>query len=53
MRVGHLLPMLQFGTLPADLTDTNMRTFAAEVMPYLRELTGSAPAGVSLERTGT
>jgi alkanesulfonate monooxygenase SsuD/methylene tetrahydromethanopterin reductase-like flavin-dependent oxidoreductase (luciferase family) len=36
MRVGHLLPMLQFGTLPEELTDKNMRLFAGEVMPFLR-----------------
>ena len=35
---GHLLTMLQFGTLPADLTRKNMETFAAEVMPALREV---------------
>ncbi|GGL79619.1 LLM class flavin-dependent oxidoreductase [Wenxinia marina] len=34
---GHLLTMLQFGTLPADLTRKNMETFAAHVMPALRE----------------
>ena len=36
MRMGHLLTMLQFGTLPADLTAKNMDLFATEVMPYLR-----------------
>jgi len=38
MRVGHLLAMLQFGTLPADLTERNMRLFCSEVMPALRAL---------------
>jgi alkanesulfonate monooxygenase SsuD/methylene tetrahydromethanopterin reductase-like flavin-dependent oxidoreductase (luciferase family) len=33
---GNLLAMLQFGTLPADLTRRNMERFAADVMPYLR-----------------
>jgi len=42
MRVGHLLAMLQFGTLPADLTERNMRLFASEVMPALRALTGDS-----------
>jgi flagellar hook-associated protein 3 FlgL len=42
MRVGHLLAMLQFGTLPADLTERNMRLFASDVMPALRALTGDS-----------
>ena len=33
---GNLVTMLQFGTLPADLTRKNIETFAAEVMPHLR-----------------
>ncbi len=33
---GTLLPGLQFGTLPADLTKKNMELFAKEVMPHLR-----------------
>jgi alkanesulfonate monooxygenase SsuD/methylene tetrahydromethanopterin reductase-like flavin-dependent oxidoreductase (luciferase family) len=32
---GHLMAMLQIATLPADLTDKNIRLFASEVMPYL------------------
>lgn len=40
MRFGHLLSMLQFGTLPSELTQKNMRIFSSEVMPYLREVTG-------------
>jgi hypothetical protein len=46
MRVGHLLSMLQFGTLPADLTERNMRLFASEVMPALR----AAAAGAATVR---
>jgi alkanesulfonate monooxygenase SsuD/methylene tetrahydromethanopterin reductase-like flavin-dependent oxidoreductase (luciferase family) len=38
MRFGHLLVMLQFGTLPADLTRKNMDLFAREVMPGLKKL---------------
>jgi alkanesulfonate monooxygenase SsuD/methylene tetrahydromethanopterin reductase-like flavin-dependent oxidoreductase (luciferase family) len=34
---GNLLTMLQFGTLPADLTRANMERFARDVMPRLRE----------------
>jgi alkanesulfonate monooxygenase SsuD/methylene tetrahydromethanopterin reductase-like flavin-dependent oxidoreductase (luciferase family) len=33
---GNLLAMLQFGTLPADLTLRNMHRFAEEVMPEVR-----------------
>lgn len=41
---GHLLTLLQFGTLPAELTRKNMEIYANEVMPYLRDKTGSAKA---------
>lgn len=34
---GHLLTLLQFGTLPADLTRKNMDLFASRVIPALRE----------------
>lgn len=34
---GHLLTLLQFGTLPAELTRKNMELYATEVMPWLRE----------------
>lgn len=44
MRFEHLLSMLQFGTLPADLTDKNMKLFSSEVMPVLRAATaGTRP----------
>ena len=33
---GQLLALLQFGTLPHDLTKANMELFAAKVMPELR-----------------
>ena len=36
--VGNLIAMLQFGTLPADLTEKNLRLFAGEVMPFLRDI---------------
>jgi hypothetical protein len=36
--VGTLIAILQVATLPADLTEKNLRLFAAEVMPFLREL---------------
>jgi hypothetical protein len=28
---------LQIATLPADLTEKNLRLFASDVMPYLRQ----------------
>ncbi|MEZ6113758.1 MAG: LLM class flavin-dependent oxidoreductase [Pirellulaceae bacterium] len=34
--VGNLLGLFQLGTLPADLTEKNMRLFASEVMPGVR-----------------
>ena len=34
--VGNLIAMLQVATLPADLTEKNLRLFASDVMPYLR-----------------
>ena len=41
---GHLLSLLQFGTLPADLTRRNMELYAREVMPHLRATGGVAAA---------
>lgn len=38
LRFEYLLSMLQFGTLPAELTEKSMRLFATEVMPALRNL---------------
>jgi alkanesulfonate monooxygenase SsuD/methylene tetrahydromethanopterin reductase-like flavin-dependent oxidoreductase (luciferase family) len=42
IRLGNLLCLHQFGTLPADLTRANMERFARDVMPKLREVTGAA-----------
>lgn len=41
---GHLLTLLQFGTLPADLTRKNMELFAKEVMEPLRAELGESMA---------
>jgi len=35
---GIMIALLQFGTLPHDLTKRNMEMFAKEVMPQLRGL---------------
>ena len=36
MGFGHLMAMLQIGAQPASMTDSSMRLFASEVMPYLK-----------------
>ncbi len=38
MGYGNLVTMLQFGALPRELTEKNLRLFAGEVMPALRPL---------------
>jgi alkanesulfonate monooxygenase SsuD/methylene tetrahydromethanopterin reductase-like flavin-dependent oxidoreductase (luciferase family) len=40
---GYLLPVLQFATLPHDLTKRNLELFAQKVIPSLRPL-GESPA---------
>jgi alkanesulfonate monooxygenase SsuD/methylene tetrahydromethanopterin reductase-like flavin-dependent oxidoreductase (luciferase family) len=35
---GNLVCMMQFGTLPHDLTEKNIRLFAKEVLPALQAL---------------
>ena len=42
---GHLLTLLQFGTLPAELTAASTERFAREVMPGLRAAGEAAAAG--------
>ena len=44
----NLLCLLQFGTLPRDLTEKNIRLFAREVMPALQELTDKEYAGPAM-----
>lgn len=41
---GHLLSLLQFGTLPADLTRKSMELYATQVMPWLRAEVGAPQA---------
>jgi alkanesulfonate monooxygenase SsuD/methylene tetrahydromethanopterin reductase-like flavin-dependent oxidoreductase (luciferase family) len=38
MRVGHLMVLCQFGSMPPELAKQNTALFAAEVMPYVRDL---------------
>jgi hypothetical protein len=44
--VGNIIAMLQVASLPAELTEKNLRLFASEVMPYLR---GDAPRAAKRE----
>jgi alkanesulfonate monooxygenase SsuD/methylene tetrahydromethanopterin reductase-like flavin-dependent oxidoreductase (luciferase family) len=42
----NFLALLQFGTLPHDLTEKNIRLFAKEVLPALQSLTDGQYAGM-------
>ena len=39
---------MQFGTLPRDLTEKNIRMFAKEVMPALQKLTDKEYSGMAV-----
>jgi len=45
----NLLVMLQFATLPRDLTENNIRLFAREVLPALQGLTDKEYAGMEVQ----
>jgi alkanesulfonate monooxygenase SsuD/methylene tetrahydromethanopterin reductase-like flavin-dependent oxidoreductase (luciferase family) len=45
---ANFLALLQFGTLPRELTEKNIRLFAREVMPALQGLTDDEFAGTTL-----
>ena len=38
LRVGHLMVLLQFGSMPPELVRKNTELFAREVMPNVRQL---------------
>ena len=38
LRIGHLLTLLHFGSMPTDLTKRNIDLFAREVLPHLAPL---------------
>jgi len=38
LRVGHLMVLLQFGSMPPELVRKNTELFAREVMPHVRHL---------------
>jgi alkanesulfonate monooxygenase SsuD/methylene tetrahydromethanopterin reductase-like flavin-dependent oxidoreductase (luciferase family) len=44
----NLLCLLQFGTLPRDLTEKNIRMFAKEVLPALQELSDKDYGGMEI-----
>jgi len=44
MGFGNIAPMLQFGTLPKELTEKNLRLFAEEVIPKVKHLGVGAQA---------
>jgi len=39
MGFQEFIAMLQFGTMPANLCEKNIRLFASEVMPAIKQLT--------------
>ena len=49
---GYLLPMMQFGTLPHELTKKSTEIFAKEVIPYFRARPDVIPARAELARQG-
>jgi alkanesulfonate monooxygenase SsuD/methylene tetrahydromethanopterin reductase-like flavin-dependent oxidoreductase (luciferase family) len=38
LRVGHLMVLLQIGSMPRDLTFKNIELFGREVLPHLRDI---------------
>ena len=44
----NLLCLMQFGTLPRDLTEKNIRLFAREVLPALQGLTDKEYGGMEI-----
>jgi alkanesulfonate monooxygenase SsuD/methylene tetrahydromethanopterin reductase-like flavin-dependent oxidoreductase (luciferase family) len=49
---GYLLPMMQFGTLPHELTKKSTEIFAKEVIPHFRARADAAPGLGELARQG-
>jgi hypothetical protein len=37
LRIGHLLTLLHFGSMPTELCKSNIDLFAREVLPYLAD----------------
>jgi hypothetical protein len=38
LRIGHLMVLLQIGSMPPELTRKNTELFAKEVMPHIQGL---------------
>ena len=38
LRVGHLMVLLQIGSMPKDLTMKNTELFAREVLPHIQDM---------------
>ena len=38
LRIGHLLTLLHFGSMPTELCKRNIDLFAREVLPHLADL---------------
>ncbi len=38
LRIGHLMVLLQIGSMPKELTLQNTELFGKEVLPHLRDL---------------
>ena len=38
LRVGHLMVLLQIGSMPKDLTIKNTELFASQVMPHIQDM---------------
>ena len=49
---GYLLPMMQFGTLPHDLTMKSTEIFGREIIPYFRGRPDAMPARTELAAQG-
>jgi hypothetical protein len=45
----NLLCLLQFGTLPRDLTEKNIRMFASDVLPAVQALSDKEYAGMEVK----
>ena len=47
MGFGHIFNMLQIATMPAEMTEKNIRLFASEVVPHLQSTKATMPQAVT------
>ena len=52
LRVGHLMVLLQIGSMPKELTFKNTQLFATEVMPHVRDLWRATRTGGAIGSGG-